>query len=544
MLIKKNDIGGEIISILTRGMYLDPKDALREYVQNGVDASSNEISIEINSKYVRIQDNGTGMNKETMRKSVRVGISEKSPSKNVGFMGIGIYSSFHLCDKLRIYSKVDKESPTLIQFDFKGMRSLLEDQRDSRYESSLEAESIIALQDLLEQHINITTIEESDHPKSGTKVELLGLEPTFYNSISNFEEVASYLQDVIPLPFHPDFSFGKEIHHYVHQICRDHSTDFSIINLSLRINGDYETLYKPYKDSFFEPKPLNPEFQILESDGNFYGVAWACLNTTKKTIKNSVRGFILKKQGFTLGSRNDLLQYFGRPTYFNRYIGEIIVVHKMLLPNASRSEFEYTPLRISFQKAISEMADHYNKFADSYQEKVKALEEFDEAVTYFTDCKRNYSKLSGNQGQLVPTLWKIKNYSKSIDTRKKAGKFEKKDLNKVDSLIDQLNVFYNEMNDLIEFNNKSGRQKRKKKPQSTLKKELEQIPEKISSETPEDYNNIIEVFETIGIDLNKELTSILELIDENFIRSQANDTDDYKNKLYKLKSDFEDILNE
>lgn len=30
MLIKKSDIGGEIISIQTKGMYLDPKDALRE----------------------------------------------------------------------------------------------------------------------------------------------------------------------------------------------------------------------------------------------------------------------------------------------------------------------------------------------------------------------------------------------------------------------------------------------------------------------------------------------------------------------------------
>ncbi len=35
MRFNKFDIGVEIIAILTRGMYPDPKDALREYIQNG-----------------------------------------------------------------------------------------------------------------------------------------------------------------------------------------------------------------------------------------------------------------------------------------------------------------------------------------------------------------------------------------------------------------------------------------------------------------------------------------------------------------------------
>ena len=41
MRFNKFDIGAEIIAILTRGMYPDPKDALREYIQNGVDAKAN-----------------------------------------------------------------------------------------------------------------------------------------------------------------------------------------------------------------------------------------------------------------------------------------------------------------------------------------------------------------------------------------------------------------------------------------------------------------------------------------------------------------------
>jgi len=58
MLIRKSNIGGEILSIITRGMYFDPKAVLRECVQNGVDANANEISIKIRQDTVVIVDNG------------------------------------------------------------------------------------------------------------------------------------------------------------------------------------------------------------------------------------------------------------------------------------------------------------------------------------------------------------------------------------------------------------------------------------------------------------------------------------------------------
>ena len=37
------EVGGELLDILSRGLYSDAKDALREYVQNGVDAGAKHI---------------------------------------------------------------------------------------------------------------------------------------------------------------------------------------------------------------------------------------------------------------------------------------------------------------------------------------------------------------------------------------------------------------------------------------------------------------------------------------------------------------------
>jgi len=101
MKLSKFDIGAEVISIITKGMYPDPKDALREYIQNGVDAGGKNVQVKIRQESIVIKDDGKGMNHDVLRNAVRVGISDKNPTKNVGFMGIGIYSSFHLCEKFQ-----------------------------------------------------------------------------------------------------------------------------------------------------------------------------------------------------------------------------------------------------------------------------------------------------------------------------------------------------------------------------------------------------------------------------------------------------------
>lgn len=64
MRFNKFDIGTEIIAILTRGMYPDPKDALREYIQNGVDAKANHID----ENNIIVHDNGYGMDSHTLER--------------------------------------------------------------------------------------------------------------------------------------------------------------------------------------------------------------------------------------------------------------------------------------------------------------------------------------------------------------------------------------------------------------------------------------------------------------------------------------------
>ena len=76
------EVGGELLDILSRGLYSDAKDALREYVQNGVDAEAEHILITVDGSQAVIRDDGHGMNEEGVRIARRFGMSEKKPQRN------------------------------------------------------------------------------------------------------------------------------------------------------------------------------------------------------------------------------------------------------------------------------------------------------------------------------------------------------------------------------------------------------------------------------------------------------------------------------
>lgn len=80
-----NDIGATLIAILSKGLYTNPLDCIREYVQNSVDAQAKEITIKVTANSVVISDEGTGMNLRDLLQAHHFGLSAKSLSESVGF---------------------------------------------------------------------------------------------------------------------------------------------------------------------------------------------------------------------------------------------------------------------------------------------------------------------------------------------------------------------------------------------------------------------------------------------------------------------------
>ena len=154
-------------------------------------------------------------------------------------MGIGIYSSFHLCDKLTIYSRGKENIPNKLEIDFGSMKAVLEDQKEKRIKGKIKTENLNNLQSFLENHISLSEnrkLTDEEFPTQGTRVELTGLETEFYSALSDFEEVAEYLRNVIPLHFDKhNFSYAERVENKITEICEVHNQKFEIIKLKLQI---------------------------------------------------------------------------------------------------------------------------------------------------------------------------------------------------------------------------------------------------------------------------------------------------------------------
>ena len=63
------EVGGELLDILSRGLYTDAKDALREYVQNSVDARASTVHVSIDGPVATVRDDGEGVDFPTLRRA-------------------------------------------------------------------------------------------------------------------------------------------------------------------------------------------------------------------------------------------------------------------------------------------------------------------------------------------------------------------------------------------------------------------------------------------------------------------------------------------
>lgn len=547
MKLSNSDIGGEIISIITKGMYTDPKDALREYVQNGVDAGARKIEIKIRQNVISIQDNGKGMTRGVMRRAVRVGMSDKNPKFSVGFMGIGLYSAFHLCDILTIYSKVEDSTPNKLVFYFKNMRNMLDEQKAKRIKKRnlLEEDNTqVSLLPLLEQCVDFVEIEEDGFAKTGTRVEMSGVEQGFYETLSKFEEISEYLEKVVPLPFDPEFKYGKDIQTHINNVCRIHGGKFKIVELYLDINGKGENLYRPYKDSDFSNGPQPPNFKELKSDDDFFGVAWGCLNSSNEVIADKfVRGFILRKQGFALGAQNALQVLFGA-RFFNRYVGEIIVVHPHLLPNGARNDFEYSNLRNSFYRALDDVAAEYNADASRFQEQQKAEQELNRIIKLYRKRQGELRSYENDSNKLLDTYKELTTAKISFDKRMRVHwKIRPTIQQDAEETMNLLSELITHIKTLIEVR----RNEKKSKPTSiaVVASKLNQAP-KPRGETQDKKipTSLSEVVELIGNPFSNEIKQIFDLLEERYIRPSSTNQDDFIDKLVELKSDIEDLFTE
>lgn len=373
---RKEDIGADLLPILTEGLYRDALDTLREYIQNSIDASATNIEMRIDPDVASIRDDGHGMTVEEANNAIRLGISGKNPLHNVGFRGIGVYSAFNLCDKLEIYTRPrDESSSSVLTFNFRQMREQLLIEEERR---KTNAPAVLYLESMLQQTVFVARAENQPLSSSGTLAVLSGLRSEVYDELNSWTRVTEYLQNVVPLPFHPNFRYKEQIE------AKLVSEELKVIPVSLGIGARTEQLYRPYTDQMFAHGGTQPPEFFPVSDGRqHFGIAWVCINDERKVLKDqSLRGILIKKFGFSIATRSFLEPYFIRTVFSRRITGELIVEHPQMIPNAARSDFEHNSARQAFfQIALPRFVGRVSDWANRIQQVSKAREVLQEVET-------------------------------------------------------------------------------------------------------------------------------------------------------------------
>ncbi len=364
------EVGGELLDILSRGLYTDAKDAVREYIQNSVDANAANIHLTIDGPVVTIRDDGTGMDFTTLRRARRLGASDKEIMRNVGFRGIGMYAAFGMCDTLTIQTHQAGATEMLeLKMHFGQMSSVLERDRHAIRRSS------IALTDLLFEHTAFRRVEHAgDRADQFTMVRLEGLRSEYRSQLANLSDVHGYLLNTLPIAY-PDDAYGPAVNNWL----RD-SLKLKPVKVILRVGKEPEVIVRPQ----IATDVLTPQATyITDSDGIDLAFMWSALTTNGERVSTGrpgasdtdVSGFLLKTKGFTLGDRLNLKPLWplvGARTLYHHYTGELHVLDGAgVTPNAARNGLEAGRPREVLYRYVEERFAVLNSNADVARQLLK-----------------------------------------------------------------------------------------------------------------------------------------------------------------------------
>lgn len=528
----KEDIGGEILPILTTGLYRDTLDALREYIQNSIDADAKHIDLSVDPDVVSVTDDGRGMDRSEARKAMRLGISEKNPLLNVGFRGIGIYSAFNLCDSLEIFTKSIQEDTTYrLFFDFSRIRRELLAEQERRNQGKPPE---LYLERLLENSVFMEPSSDGIINGHGTKALMNGLLPESYRRLNDWDQVVEYLQNVVPLPFSSMFKFGKTIEEKFAQ------EDYRVVPLTLQMGDRREPLFRPYTDSVFRRGGQHPpEFFDVKDSRQSFGFAWICLNDAREVIKDrKIRGLLIKKFGFSIGDRQYLEPYFVRTVYSRRITGEVVIKHPNLIPNAARSDFENNATRQAFLEALPKFTRSVDQWANEIQEDDRAKEVLAQLTSRLSEINGKLPELQRDREQLLRLNAELADIDRRLKIHvKRLQTSEKQSLDKTRELLKGVGHFVREA--LL-----SQRRAKSKVEQEVIKavqrEALEPTPnERARAESiPSDLLSLLEAYDLLD---SPQLRRALEYLDENVLKIYL-DQQDYIQAIREFRDHLEESL--
>jgi molecular chaperone HtpG len=355
-------IGAFVLETLTTGMYTNPLDCVREYIQNASDAilsakrfkqlKSNDgmitVTLDPGRRALTVRDNGTGVpSADAVGRLINVGMSSKVYGQEAGFRGIGRLAGIAYCKALRFRtSACHEDETTVVTFDCEGIRRSI----------TPSMKGVEELADVLQKYTT-QDIAETKKDEHFFEVTMEGLD----ERLAQFLDLAimeEYLSQVTPVEYDAQrFLYATKIAEWA----TAKGLRIPSVKLLLRTSATEREVFKPYKThyrtkqnnyeirlrdiSFFpeEPTPDSP-FWLWYANHDYLGMF----------DDDRVAGLRFRRHNIAIGGPDRVAELFpgkeGRLNYWT--IGEIHVQSDDIIPNARRDGFESTAEWIKLTEAL------------------------------------------------------------------------------------------------------------------------------------------------------------------------------------------------
>jgi hypothetical protein len=306
-------IGKDVIELITTGMYVLPVTIYREYIQNAADSidaarssgllgagQRGRVSIAFDhaARPVTVRDDGAGIPaRDALSNLLAVGGSVKRGTVARGFRGVGRLSGLAYCRELEFRTKAAGEK-TIVSLTW-DCRALRERLADSVFDGDLRR--------IVSDVVSVWHEKTEDDADHFFEVRLIDIARLRNDVLLNEQLIARHLAQVGPVPFSPEFSFGKAIQKRL-------STHASQIPIELTVAGD--VLHRPYRDQLEFPgtghglRIQDVEFlEFADVDGSIGALGWIAHHEYVRSIPTAsgVRGLDGQAERHWLAAERDVL---------------------------------------------------------------------------------------------------------------------------------------------------------------------------------------------------------------------------------------------
>lgn len=367
-------VGGDILRLVTTGMYDNPLVIYREYLQNAADSlaslddrtGSVSVTIDPVGSQITILDNGAGLSPtDAIRHLVHIGKSVKVSGVDRGLRGIGRLSALAFAENVHFTTRTHaSESVTRVSWSGRALREL-----DAAH---IDAKTVV------EACTTVQSLPDDHWPDRFFQVTIDRVTRHAASTILNRDVVRSYIGEVCPVPLAPSFPLADEIRNFL----ADH-TDY--LTLDVRFNGDSTPIMRPFGGAIPLTDDYSAVFERLETrmipqpdQDRPAAVLWLAHTSYAGSISRrlAIRGLRARAGNIQIGS-DDIFDHLFHETRFNGWcVGEVHIVDSRIVPNGRRDYFEFSPHLRNLENHIGAVAQEISancRRASSQRNKLRAV---------------------------------------------------------------------------------------------------------------------------------------------------------------------------